>query len=720
MLPRYSYDPARKDVDTRSFGRRCKLLLPWLNTDVLKRNPAVLYALLYYRTAYTPQDWAAFDSRQLTLSWACGWLDVDFSRKCVIMYGPRYGELVEWEEAAAHRADILGFPRARLVLEAQAYLLATLSRVVDQLLENVDEPLPPRTEKWMDLTAKAAFKYTGEVEFWSPYTNQALSPPPPAVLDIEHLLSLAKTRLDATADRLWNLQCDIATVRRYVKLVAENPLYRKMKLKTQVAAGPVSCAVIQDVFDHYWWRWLEMECRHVRELHRRFRDNIRPGHPLPSQYDRALGGLEILLVNQVIRRASVLGGVLPFSPGMSSHYKMGMEPGTLTTKMRLTRITPSNTQDSLNNDPLDWVLTQLLGKPDTQTHFDHALLFSLLQHHMSSDVSWKEKGRVDERIYTKLSDLATCHEMLVSVRLCRPQNRNRDIDDFKHQEDREGWKIFRHPDIDTPTKDHEKAGMKLVEHFLEPSTHKTSTKDTLLRSQKTRRTLEDFWVSMREIARQMLGPKGSFFSKQEVDSMIVVLSAHSTPEYLNDARAEEKALADIIQNERQPPRQTSFATVVGELDSKPNFASQARRDKTKSRPQPGEVIARIATPEPDPEPAPTLGTEIRVTQRAMDLIRHMYPQTSAEAAKSISWESFVQALCEVGFMARNNGGSAVLFEKISVGSESDDAGGKIVFHRPHPETKIDPVMLHAMGRRMTKWFGWARERFVFANQEENG
>ena len=36
-------------------------------------------------------------------------------------------------------------------------------------------------------------------------------------------------------------------------------------------------------------------------------------------------------------------------------------------------------------------------------------------------------------------------------------------------------------------------------------------------------------------------------------------------------------------------------------------------------------------------------------------------------------------------------------------------GGKIVFHKPHPIAKIDPIMLRSMGKRMAKWFGWGRE-----------
>jgi hypothetical protein len=96
----------KKPIHSPSQSRRRQLLLPWLNWEVLRTNPAVLFALLQHGSVYPPQDWAAFDYSQLTLSWACGWLDFDDSAWCVMMYGPRYGDCVDWKAGAAHYVDI--------------------------------------------------------------------------------------------------------------------------------------------------------------------------------------------------------------------------------------------------------------------------------------------------------------------------------------------------------------------------------------------------------------------------------------------------------------------------------------------------------------------------------------------------------------------------------------------------------------------------------------
>lgn len=196
VAPRFVYMPESraKEITIRRAPWRRQQLLPWLNVEALKPDPRALWALLHYRTAYHPRDWAHYDSSQLGLTWLGGWCDVQFSKKCVIMYGEHYGKLVDWSEGPAHRGDILGFPRARLMLEAQAYLLIFLRMVVDKLLEDSGESQVPKKEKWRYLTTYG-FKWTGELELWSNYTNQAFSAPPAFSIDYLLLASEKSSRV---------------------------------------------------------------------------------------------------------------------------------------------------------------------------------------------------------------------------------------------------------------------------------------------------------------------------------------------------------------------------------------------------------------------------------------------------------------------------------------------------------------------------------------------
>ncbi|KAF2750954.1 hypothetical protein M011DRAFT_507399 [Sporormia fimetaria CBS 119925] len=96
---------------------------------------------------------------------------------------------------------------------------------------------------------------------------------------------------------------------------------------------------------------------------------------------------------------------------------------------------------------------------------------------------------------------------------------------------------------------------------------------------------------------------------------------------------------------------------------------------------------------------------MKVNKRSYGTLRAMFPNTPEERRKEVDWDVFVAALGEAGFAARSGGGSMVSFK--------ERAGtGTIIFHKPHPTPKIDPIMLQSMGKRMNKWFRWHRGVFA--------
>lgn len=118
------------------------------------------------------------------------------------MHGPNYGELVEWDEDAAHRLDIIGFPRGQLILDAQATLLCILCNIVERLTEGLEE-----TQKLADGNRssieipKPQEKRSGHTELWSRYLNQTFSDPPK--FDIDFIISTSTTKVNSLNDHLW-------------------------------------------------------------------------------------------------------------------------------------------------------------------------------------------------------------------------------------------------------------------------------------------------------------------------------------------------------------------------------------------------------------------------------------------------------------------------------------------------------------------------------------
>ncbi|KAF8865501.1 hypothetical protein BDZ45DRAFT_736069 [Acephala macrosclerotiorum] len=97
-----------------------------------------------------------------------------------------------------------------------------------------------------------------------------------------------------------------------------------------------------------------------------------------------------------------------------------------------------------------------------------------------------------------------------------------------------------------------------------------------------------------------------------------------------------------------------------------------------------------------------------VTKQADQMLNLMFTGSAMKSNKGIEWNLFVHTMSGMGFSARNCGGSAVSFEKSNV--KDGAPAGKAIFNEPHPGSKIDHTMLHYMGKRMTKWFGWFSER----------
>ncbi|KAK2600512.1 hypothetical protein N8I77_010039 [Diaporthe amygdali] len=258
----YNYSKEKSFYMRRSLSRRRRLLLPWLNVEVLKMSPDTLLALLYCRTAYGPSEWAAFDGQQLRKYWADGHFDCDHSSKTIVMYGEgQYGSLVDWDAEEIHRADTVGFPFGYLVLEAQAYLMGLLRKIIDRILQDIDASDPVRTDKWRQATKTGAFRRTNDIEPWSPYTRGAFCAPPR--FDLAYLTSLAQSRREKAEDHLRDLQCNPAYMRRHIRLVADSTLLDK---SSDTAKGTWFAMQMSNATESYYlWRFVEDECRHVNE-----------------------------------------------------------------------------------------------------------------------------------------------------------------------------------------------------------------------------------------------------------------------------------------------------------------------------------------------------------------------------------------------------------------------------------------------------------------------
>jgi hypothetical protein len=104
----------------------------------------------------------------------------------------------------------------------------------------------------------------------------------------------------------------------------------------------------------------------------------------------------------------------------------------------------------------------------------------------------------------------------------------------------------------------------------------------------------------------------------------------------------------------------------------------------------------------------TLPPKIQLKPESLQIFRRMLPAEDDiyhESSNMVCWRNFVAAMGEAGFASHHNTGSAVTFS---------NEKGRIVFHKPHPVAKVDPIMLLTFGKHINKWFGLGRKSFEAA------
>lgn len=703
----YHYEPIKGPCTNRPLARRHMLLLPWLNSEMLKTSPEALLSLLHCRSAYGPSEWAAFDGEQFKRYWANGHFECDFSSKTIVMFGEQeYGSLVDWEAEEIHRGDTVGFPFGLLVLEAQAYLMGVLHKALDAILQGIDDSHPTRTEKWQQATATGTFRRTNGTEPWSSYTRGAFCAPPK--FDLAYWTSLTQSRREKAEDHLRALQCDPAYMRRYIRVVADSARWTRFSAE---AKGTWFTAKLYDAVDSYYlWRFMEDECRHVDEVCRRHGDDgCTRGRPLPQEVDRALSNFNNWLVYAVASHTRGLFENLSMAPAFSKHWDAKPESDGF---ISYSRITGHDSMVALEEDPLDWYLCRIAMDSGTSRLFDHSRLFSFLEDYLSSS-KVGETRRVDELMVAVIDDLAAMHEMANAARLRRPMSSIISKEAMRRSLGRRATSRPYTP----PKMDHrfnricKESSPRLLKAYQQSRPPQGLKGQAWIDQQKElRSSLSSFWDSVRESKKWDLSK--SDLAAEEVEDLLKVISADLSSEHQKTVKDEEDAVYAGMKKRREALTTATTVIFTGEEErlQTPKREVPCVKNKKKTRP---DTPADVRAEEP-PIDLSNLSLKdeapceaIVVTRKTFDeFVCKVFPAERTEGKQGLDWQAFVRGMTAVGCSVTNSGGggSEVLF--------SHGSFGKITFHRPHPEPRVDAIKLHAWAQRLQRRFGWGRERFV--------
>jgi hypothetical protein len=383
-------------------GPREATLLPYLSIEGLKTDPLRLLALIHARTAFGPEEWVTFDMDKILRPWERGRLRIEYAECCVVLHGPGYGDVVPWDKERAHRLDMIAFPMARPILEAQYLLMKFLKRIVVDILQGVDQSQRTISTKWVELVS-SGFRGSLGVESWSICSNQAFHGP---ICNFKRLLDLAKSKLEDSDDELWLLQTDAAFFQHYMKKRAatQTPLdtsghTRGWAFSREFLIHPVG------------WRWVVDELDVVCNLYSKYEDQIVLGQSLPEEFEVALSYLDALLDKQISGCRHGLRQVLLEDTSFQSCLSFENEGFGINGYVPEAESSEGIGLPGLfKKDPVLWCLYYLTSALE-ENSFDTSFLLDFLDHCLEKESTSANKDiRVGERLLSDLSHLATYHE----------------------------------------------------------------------------------------------------------------------------------------------------------------------------------------------------------------------------------------------------------------------------------------------------------------------
>ncbi|THY90378.1 hypothetical protein D6C95_06595 [Aureobasidium pullulans] len=685
-------------------SHRKQHLLPFIDVDTLSQDPTSLLALLHYRCNSDIADWVMHDSEQLIVGFNYTMGPPAFNPHCVIMYGTHLGRLIPWNQQSAHRHDIIGYPRAVLILEAQATLFAFLRKTVEALLVSGLQGATAGHQKWDELV-ESDFGKIGLAPLVGRRLEAFRSPPR---VDMASTIECLTAQANAMVDELWLQQTDPQYFRAHLMQAKNNEMYDRMT-RWWREEWILEFALCYSV----WTDNLRTTLRQalsVLKVQEELGGDIRTGKSLPAGYEAMLvlfqGHLEQLFEGQL----RDLQALVPQERSFRDHFNI-QDTGKPMLNISSEKLFLAN--------PMLWNMMQLTLKHQSQAPTFH---LAFIDHLMREDA--KEKNRISPVLATHISNMVVIDDILSSLRYHRPRH-GVSVDaemlarlatgqprTLPERQQSAFGRIYRLKD---PMWEKLQALMKL-------SLPMSEEPDVLL---KHLPPLDDASYEFWEMACVNFTISIGHNNQQE--------KLYSDPWYLtrigcteveNERRAlryaqwkraaDQRGSCKQLQDYQPPKPPSAFSpvapqqTIWGEPAAPVGAVPSETKPKVKTRPSVSPTDNTTKNPEriADVSPPSPPQASVMVSSKSLTLLTRMFT-ADPSAPGEINWTEFVSAMADAGCSVMPGGGSCFTFTHV------DDMGEEhsMVFHRPHPEPSMSKARLRSFGSRLGRRWGWSLETF---------
>ncbi|KAI0011103.1 hypothetical protein F4779DRAFT_637849 [Xylariaceae sp. FL0662B] len=587
------------------------------------------------------------------------------------------------------------------------------------------------------------------------YFNRPFSAP--VTFDPAQALEVVTSFYHAEVDDLYQLQTNPQYIQQRVQQFSSSVTYEKTKQHVGWK-GLTAELIIHVIYRKFYWEHVVNDCKKVVKYHQALmdKDDDRSRLLYDAAVDEFYQTCSIILTRHVLD----IKNLLPHEPGFQWNY--GYE---VTKNSQGREETTLKHSEWFYQDKLFWSLYNMCEDMYRTITCDPVV--SLQYFYREIESSWEQRKRVTPMLMRVISNTAVLDEIRTTILCTRGWYRYMrgsgvelpEIDAMQRGRDElraflDVWEL----QIETS---HEHLQALCTEHRWPRGKLDNAW---LAQARASHDALDHLWDSLQTKLLASFARLG--IPESWADSVHESLGARFTEQYHREREAEEERVRVCVEREQakkgarqQIPkpdpkleansRNATIAAAAAATTENQRTAVLAdskkkkKKKKTRGAAQPPAVPGGAA-PEPQPQqhqqpqqqqqqqqqsgpqpqqppaprdaPAPAAPEQteetkepIAVKAEDMELLAQMYPLPGEPAGhRTFKWQQFVEVLARTGFEPRQSGsagGSAVSFYHA-------ESRGTIVFHQPHPEPKVDPVMLLSMGKRLAKWFGWERELFV--------
>ena len=745
---------------TEQRAYRKAYLVQYLNLATLSDEPTRLIRLMHHRIFWYPKDWLAYDNAQIQLVWHQGRVEERRANGCIMMTGHEYGVWKPFNQGDVHKGSAYGAPRALLILEAQELIMCFLLKAISEILagrvsaQDLTHTIETSTthlgrldeadgcRDWSKVVSSELAPDSAQP--WSPFGAMQHNPfAEPPRFNIDSIIEIAENQTLEMQDELWLLQTEPNYFYERVKCLNEwwydkveglDKIEGLKAIKHNNIAYFLTIGAYQRARD---WQWILQQCRIVKQERETYMRQRHTGPQLPKQYEQALGGLSFLISRAWEDCQTSLESAITRSRVFGSSYKTlkagNYRVGGATTPGATIGIAEYGTL--WDRDRIGWCLYWLTNDREDNRTFPATSVLQYLEQILSTKSSSPactdvQKQALDQEMRSYISNLTALDQMSALLDLHRPAIKV-PSSLFDINEDQQVRRVLQQ--LYNAPKTTFASGMALgsacfpIVKFIIPKG--TKNYEWLTKRDLAHKALANLWRRARGEFRKLLEENG--VTQVDIDPQLNEMSQCESPEFHSRLQEERERIESrintahdrkyarsILQTQQVP--EFGVPIVAARTNEKKEIQITPRL-KNKSRPEVvnialGPEIIAQKTEYEEPWKARVLYT-FKKQSKPHRLISRVFPYDDDDPQQpgQMSWQDFVAAWRNLGCKVEHYGGSAHTFRgNIFVPSDPEQPQRRnITVHRPHPDDTLSSVMLHGIGRRLSRRFGWERGNFAF-------